>query len=97
MKRITNNNHGSMNPVIIFIICLAIVSFLVLILGFILEPFMNLMDSSDTNINPDISVPRGYVSTFVQIIWPKGLLLITFLILSGTLLMEYQKNKYQQG
>jgi len=58
---------------------------------------MNLIDSSDTDIDSDVSAPRGYISVFVQMIWPKGLLLVIFLILSGALLMEYQKQKYREG
>ena len=95
MKRIIHNNHGSSGPIIIFILCLAIVSFLVLIIGFIIEPFMNLMDSTDDDIDSDISLPREYVSQFIQVMWPKGLLLIIFLALSGALIMEYQKNRYK--
>ena len=96
MKKIIHNTNGSSGPIIIFIFCLAIVSFLVLIIGFVIEPFMNLMASTDDDIDSDISLPRVYVSQFVQIIWPKGVLLVVFLALSGALIMEYQKSKYQK-
>lgn len=94
MKQIIINNSGSVNPVLIYIICLGLISFLMLLLGYLVEPFMNLINSSDSSIALGISTPRGYVSTFIQIMWPRGILLALFLILSGALIMEYQKNKY---
>lgn len=96
MKKLIKNNNGSVNPVLIYIICLGLISFLMLLLGFLVEPFMNLMDSTDSSIDTDISIPRGYISLFIQIMWPKGILIGLFLILSGALIMEYQKNKYQE-
>lgn len=96
MKRIRRNNIASSYPVVAYILCLALASFLILVLGIIVEPFMNLMDSSDDSIDSEISAPRGFVSQLAQLIWPKGLLLIIFLACSGAVIMEYQKRKYKE-
>jgi len=95
--KIIENNHASAYPVAIFIICLGVASFLILLFGPILEPFFNLAHSEDSTIDSEISTPRGYVDSFMQIFWPKGLLIVILLGLSLGLLMEYQKSKYQRG
>lgn len=96
MRKIIHNNHGSAVPVIIFIIVLAVASFTILILSEVFEPFMNLMESSDDSVSSSVSAPRGWVSSFFQILYPKGLLL-GILIGSGIgLIMEYQKIRYKE-
>lgn len=95
--KIKNNNYGSVDPVIIFLIVLAVTSFLILLLGLVLEPFFNLMGFTDATIKSSISAPRNIMFEFGQIIWPKGVLLVVFLVSIFGLLMEYQKSKYQQG
>lgn len=75
------NEYGSAVPVLILFICLAVISFVVLIYGEILDPFFNIMRS-------------GYVKSFLLMVWPNGLLLAFFIALSYALFMEYQKWKY---
>lgn len=91
------NDYGSMYPIAVFIIVLAVASVLILIGGEILTPFFNLMGSSDTNIAANVSEPRGFMYNGLQLIWPNGLLLAIFLGISFCLLMEYQKWKYKEG
>ena len=81
----------------VFIIVLCVASFLVLLYGHILEPFMNFMDSSDDSVDSEISAPREITLDIIQIIWPKGLLLIIFLGVSSALFLEYQKKTYKEG
>lgn len=96
IQKLMRNNDGSANPVLIFIICLGLASFLILLFGHVLEPFMNLMESSDDIIDSEISAPRGYLSQIIQIVWPRGVLLAIFVALSFALFMEYQKIKYKE-
>lgn len=97
MKKIIHNYEASINPVISFLAILAIASFLILLLGFIMEPFFNLMGFEDTDIKDSISAPRQYVFQFGQLIWAKGILIIVFFAAIFGLLMEFQKRKYQEG
>jgi hypothetical protein len=97
MIKIIKNEDASINPVIIFFVTLAVASFLILLLGMIIEPFFNLMGFEDDTITESISAPRMTMYELGQIIWPKGVLLVVLLGLIFGLLMEYQKSKYQQG
>lgn len=96
MRRFISNTNGSAYPVIVFILCLAIASFLVLLLGHVVEPFMNLMNSNDDSVDEDISAPRSLMATFIGYFWPKGLLLVIFTGLGMALFMSYQKKNYQE-
>lgn len=93
-RNIVLNNHGSASGVTIFVLGLMIAGFLVLLIGQIIEPFLNLMASTDDTIDSEIAKPRSYMSTFAQYIWPKGVLIIVFLALSVFVLMNYQKKNY---
>jgi len=95
MRKLLNNNNASAWAVIIFIICLAAASITILIVGEVFEPFMNLMDGNDPDVE-SADVPRGYVSLFFQLVFPKGLLVVVFIGLSVSLIMEYQKTKYKE-
>ena len=75
---------GSMWGAVVFIICLGLTSFLVLIFGHVLEPFFSIMKA-------------GFVKQFLLYLWPKGLLLIVLLVLIFTMLMYYQKQNYMEG
>lgn len=96
LRRFRKNTYGSAWPIIVFFICLGVASVTVLVLGEIFEPFMNLMEGDD----PDIEIadiPRQYVSQFFQLIWPKGLLLGLLIGLTFAVLMDYQKIKYMEA
>lgn len=95
-RLIRKNKNASAWPVVILFIILAIVSMVVLIFGSVLEPFFNLMEGEDDTIDPDYSAPRGLVSQFLQIIWPKGLLLAVLIGSIVTMLMYYQKKRYKE-
>jgi hypothetical protein len=97
MKKIVHDNKASAAPVILFIILLGMTSLVVLLLGHVVEPFMNLIDSSDDSINPDVSAPREGMNQFIQLFWPKGLLLSIFISATVALFMEYQKKTYKEG
>ena len=96
MKKIRTDNNASAWPVVVFILALAITSFLILILGHVAEPFLNLMDSTDTTIDENILAPRNAMLWFWQLFWPKGLLITIFIGLSLALFMEYQKKQYKE-
>lgn len=96
IRVLKNNNHASVDPVMVFLGILAFTSLLVLILGIVLEPFMNLVDSDDDEIAAGIKAPRTFVNQFFQLFWPKGLLLAVFILSSAALFIEYQKLKYRQ-
>lgn len=99
MKKTTiiRNTDASAYPVMIFIIALGMASMVILILGFVVEPFTNLMNFTDTEINNTLSAPReGIVFFITEVIWPKGVLLGIFIALSVALLMEYQKKQYKE-
>lgn len=84
MKPLKSNDSGSVDPSLIFIICLAVTSFLVLVFGEVLTVFFSIM------------MP-GPVKTFLLAFWPNGMLISILIILIFTLLMAYQKKYYQQG
>jgi len=93
---ILRNTDASAHPIIIFIFILAVASFLLLIINFAVEPFMNLIDSDDDVIDPSVSAPRDGMNLFIQIFWPKGLLLTIFLGGAFAVFMEYQKKNYRE-
>ena len=95
MRKLLSDNNASAWPVIIFIICLGTASVVVLIVGEVFEPFMQLMAGDDPDV-VDADVPRGYVSTFFQFFWPRGLLIVILTGCSFALIMEYQKTKYKE-
>lgn len=90
-----NDSYGSVYPVYIFIICLAVAGFLLLVLGHVIEPFMNLMNSYDSTVSVAVSASRTLFLSFMRVVWPRGLLVIIFLGLSAALLMFYQKKEYE--
>lgn len=96
MRSFYRNRYGSAWPIIILVICLGLGSFLVLLLGEINEPMLNFMDSEDDSIDESVSSPRESVSGFLQIFWPRGVLLIVLLGLALAVFMEYQKARYKQ-
>jgi len=96
-RKFIEEKHGSIYPVLIFIFTLARVSFLILILDEIYIPFYQIGASTDTAINPDIDAPRAAFIGFLDIFWPKGVMLLIFIISDFALIMEYQKERYQIG
>ena len=96
-KYIIKDDYGSVNPVLLFIFIIGITSLLVLLLGHVLEPFVNLMGFTDSDINDGISDPRNMLYLSTRSFWPFGALIVVFLAISFGLLMEYQKSKYQRG
>jgi hypothetical protein len=95
-RKLGSDNSGSIDPVIIFFLCIGIASIMILIFGEVLTPFFQLGSSVDDDINPSISAPRGYFMAFLGILWPKGLLLVILFSLIFCLLMTYQKNRYKE-
>jgi len=95
MKKIRTDTHASAWPVIIFVLALMFASVLILFLGEITEPFLNLMNSTDDEMNEDVLEPRNQMVWFWKLFWPKGLLLTIFIGLSFALFMEYQKKTYR--
>ena len=96
MKKIRTDNNASAWPIVVFILALAITSFLIIILGHVAEPFLNLMDSTDDTMPEGILTPREGMVWFFQLFWPKGLLITIFIGLSLALFMEYQKKQYKE-
>jgi len=94
MKKIRHDKNASAWPVVIFIVALMFTSVLVLFLGEITEPFLNLMNSTDDEMNEDVLEPRKQMVWFWELFWPKGLALTIFIGLSFALFMEYQKKTY---
>lgn len=96
LRSLGDNNEGSIFPVVIFIIIICIASITILILNYVLEPFLNLMDS-DFGTSANTSAPRKATVKFLVPLWTKGLLIVILLGAGLGLLMEYQKMKYQVG
>jgi type II secretory pathway component PulF len=96
-RKFIEETHASIYPVLIYIFTLAIVSFLILILDEVYIPFYQIGASTDTAINHDIDAPRAAFMSFLDILWPKGIMLAIFIIADFALIMEYQKEKYQRG
>jgi hypothetical protein len=97
MKTIKTDNNASAWPVVIFILILMFGSMLILFMGEITEPFLNLMNSTDDEINEEVLEPRSRLTWFFQLWWPKGLLLTIFIGSSLAIFMEYQKRTYQES
>lgn len=96
-RKFIEETHASIYPVLIYIFTLAIASFLILILDEVYIPFYQIGASTDTAIDPDIDAPRAAFMSFLDILWPKGIMLVIFIIADFALIMEYQKEKYQRG
>jgi uncharacterized membrane protein len=96
MRKFRKNNQGSIYPVVIFIIIICIASVLILIINYVVEPFMNLMDSN-LGTSANTSAARKAVVKLIVPVWTKGLLIVILLGSGLGLLMEYQKMKYQVG
>jgi len=96
-RKIIKNNVGSVYPVLILFILIGIVSLLVLILNEVYNPMYQLMNSEDDSIHPALDAPRRIGNSFIQLMWPKGVLLAVFFALLFALLMDYQKKQYQGG
>lgn len=95
-RKFKDNNQGSIYPVAILIIILCIASVIILIVNYVVEPFMNLMDSN-FGTSHNTSAPRKAMVKIIVPIWTKGLLVVILLGAGYGLLMEYQKMKYQMG
>lgn len=73
-------DNSSFYAIMIFVLCLGLISFLLLIGGEILDPFFNLMR-------------EGAMKSFFLILWPYGLAFFMLIVLIFALLMEMQKSK----
>ena len=97
MRKIIHDNKASIYPVIMFFIVIGIASFLVLIFGNVLTPFFQLLNSGDTDIDPEITAPAGYMFTLLTgFIWPRGILIVILIGIIMWLLMDMQKNRYRE-
>jgi type II secretory pathway component PulF len=97
MKKRDMDEHGSIYPVVIFIIALCVAGFMVLLMGNVLTPFFQLLTSTDSSIDPAITTPMFYMGQLlVGWIWPKGVLICIFIGLVMWLLMDYQKSRYKE-
>ena len=96
-RKFIEETHASIYPVLIYIFTLMIAAFVILILNEVYIPFHQIGASTDTAINKDIDAPRAAFMAFIDIVWPKGVLLGIFIIADFGLIMEYQKEKYQRG
>jgi len=97
MRKFIHNSYGSAYPILIFFIIIGMISLIILILGEIYTPFFQLGDSSDDTIDPNIDAPRSAMMGFINLLWPKGVLLIALFSLCFALLMDYQKKQYQEA
>jgi len=97
MRKLLRNNFGSSDPIIITIIILGVAAFAILIFSEILVPFMQLLQSTESSVDPVISAPRGYFTLFVSLLWPKGVMLIILIVILAVVLMEYQKSKFKES
>lgn len=96
IRKLYSNNIGSVWPVIIVVICFAVASFLILVGGHILEPLMNnILGMQDDNVDSDIMSPRLSIRGFVNLIWPRGILLVILFGCIFGMLMYYQKRRYK--
>lgn len=95
--KVLKDQTASANPVMILIIALGVASFLILLFGHIIEPFLQLLGFTDSTLNPAITAPRELMFELSQIIWPKGILIVILVGLIVAMLMEYQKIKYREG
>jgi len=83
MKKLIADNNGSIYPVLIFILCLGVVSVTLLLAGNILEPFFNLMQD-------------GAMKSFLLVLFPYGIAGFFLIVLIFTLVLEMQKSKYKE-
>ena len=84
MRKFIENEEASIIPVFIWGLILALASFLALILGEILEPFINVL-------------PDGAFKSFLSFVFPYGFMIVIFLADTMALYMRMQKSKYEQG
>lgn len=96
MRDIRKNTLGSIYPVLMVIIAIAIAGFLVLIFGEVLTPFFQLGSSYDDTVAANVSEARGYMMALLAYIWPKGVLLVILFGLLFWMLMSYQKTRYKE-
>jgi len=82
MRSLNEETSGSVYPIGLYIIYLGLASFFILILGEILEPVVNIMESSP-------------LKTFFIAVFPKGLLIVTFIALTYRLYLKMQKKDYE--
>jgi uncharacterized membrane protein len=75
---------ASVNPTLIYLAVLAIISLTMLIAGTILEPFFNIMRP-------------GTMRTFLTSMFSYGIAIAMFFIASFSYLMHMQKAKYKGG
>lgn len=97
MRKIRSNNQGSIYPVIVFILVIAVASFIILLFNEIYTPFYQLMNSGDTSMDTAFDSVRTTGMGFINLIWPKGILLGIIIITGFGVIMEYHKSKYQVG
>ena len=97
MKKITSNQTGSVYPLLMVIIGLAITGFLVLLFGEVLTPFFQLGYSYDDTVAANVSEARTYTMSIMGYIWPKGVLLVVLFGLLFWMLMSYQKKRYRES
>lgn len=98
MRQFKKNISGSIYPVVIFFICIGVASFMVLIMGNVLTPFFQLLNSHDSDIDSTITTPMVYMSLLlIGWIWPKGVLVAILFGLIMWLLMDYQKSRYKEA
>ena len=95
MKPIQNNNNASAWPVMVVIIVIGLASFLVLTLGYLVEPGLNLMGVNDSEVNESVTAPRTAARGFLLIVWPYGILISILFGVIIAMLMYYQKRRYQ--
>ncbi len=84
MKKFLKNEEASVIPIFLFILLGGLVSFIALILGEILEPFINLLAD-------------GAFKSFLSFAFPYGFMLGCFFTLTFALYLRMQKSKYEQG
>ena len=82
MKKL--DNIASVNPTFIYLACLAVISFVTLVVAIPLEIFFNFMRP-------------GIMRTFLSIVFPYGMAIAMFFIVSFAYLMQMQKQKYKEG
>jgi len=96
MRTLTSNTTGSVYPILIVIICIAITGFLVLIFSEVLTPFFQLGASTDSSVAANVSEARTAMMALLPYIWPKGVLLVILFGLLFWMLMMYQKQRYRE-
>jgi len=82
MRNIIKDDNASVYGVLLYIIALGVTCFMLLLAGQILEPIFNFMRPSA-------------MRSFLLILFPYGLAIFIFIVLSFALLMHMQKSKYR--